>query len=281
METSRELDQEKPLERRQIPPALPVPVPKDIHTVKGATSKTSTEPGTLPNLEQEGTVILPQLDLSEVAQESIPDALADNRLEENATNAKPEDAIPSLPTLPSTNDTKEDISEDSPVRENPTLEETSEEPPAKENPTNNNQVANTEDEDGQIDSIEEATNSAQSPDDLAKDKCSEDSNLDDSSTLSEELTKSQIKSRKKRAKILAKQEEGDRLLMEEAIQTPLKDKDESEENHHPDQDHPEVPVRLAPLFIATPAKATKASTRISKIARKKSSPKKSSPKKNK
>ena len=61
--------------------------------------------------------------------------------------------------------------------------------------------------------------------------------------------------------------------MEVAIQTPLKDKDESEENQHPDQDHPEVPVRLAPLFIATPAKATKASTRMSKIARKKSSPK--------
>ena len=93
------------------------------------------------------------------------------------------------------------------------MEETCEEILAKENPTSNNQVANTEDEDGLIDSIEEATNSAQSPDDLAKDKCSEDSNLDDSTTLSEELTKSQKKARQKRAKRLAKQEEGDRLLM--------------------------------------------------------------------
>ena len=152
------------------------------------------------------------------------------------------------------------------------MEETCEETPAKENPTSNNQVANTEDEDGQIDSIEEATNSAQSPDDLAKDKCSEDSNLDDSTTLSEELTKSQKKARQKRAKKLARKEDDDRLLMEVAIQTPLKDKDEGEEHPQPDQEPPEVPVRLAPLFIATQAKATKTSSRISKIARKKASP---------
>ena len=119
------------------------------------------------------------------------------------------------------NDTKEVTSEEPSIEENPTLEETSEEIPAKENPTSNPQVANTEDEDGLNDSIEEATNSAKSPEDLAKDKGSEDSNLDDSSIQNEELTKSQIKSRKKRAQRLAKQEEGDRLLMEVAIQTPL------------------------------------------------------------
>ena len=157
------------------------------------------------------------------------------------------------------------------------MEVTSEEPPAKENPTNNDQVANTEDEDGQNDSIEEATNSAHSPGDQAKDKCSEDSNLDDSTTSSEQMTKSQKKSQKKRrnrANKLAREEEENRLLMEEAIKTPLKDKDEGEDHPQPDQEPPEAPKRMAPLFLSekTPAKATKSSSRISKIARKKSSP---------
>ena len=274
METSRELDQEKPLERRQIPPALPVLMPTDIHTVTGASNKTPNVQGPPSNTELEDAVSIPQLDLSEVDKESTSDALADNRPDKNAINTKPEDTINS-PTLPSNNDTKEVTSEEPQIEENPTLEETSEETPAKENPTSIPQVANAEDEDGLNDSIEDAANFATSPEDLAKDKGSEESNLDDSSIQSEELTKSQVKSRRKRAQKLEKmeKEEGDRLLMEVAIKTPLKDKDESEENHQPDQDHPEVPVRLAPLFIATPAKATKASTRISKIARKKSSPK--------
>ena len=179
-----------------------------------------------------------------------------------------------LPTLPSNNDIEEEISEETPVRETPTMKEISEEIPARENPTNHDPQANTEDVEGQNDSIEEATNSAQSPGDQAKDKCSKDSNLDDSTTLSEELTRSQKKARQKRAKKLARKEDDDRLLMEVAIQTPLKDKDEGEDHPQPDQEPPEAPKRLAPLFLSekTPAKATKSSSRISKIARKKTSP---------
>ena len=200
METPKEPGQEKPLEKRQILPALPVLVPKVTHTDTGATSKTSNEPGTLPNPAQEEFNILLQPDISEVAHESFPEAETVNTLEENVINTGPDDANPSLPTLPANNDIEEEISEETPVRETPTMKEISEETPARENPTNHDPQANTEDVDGQNDSIEEATNTAQSPGDQAKDKCSEDSNLDDSTTSSEELTKSQNKSQKKRAK---------------------------------------------------------------------------------
>ena len=86
METPKEPGQEKPLEKRQILPALPVLVPKVTHTDKGATSKTSNEPGTLPNPVQEESNILLQPDLSEVAHESFPEAETVNTLEENVIN---------------------------------------------------------------------------------------------------------------------------------------------------------------------------------------------------
>ena len=92
------------------------------------------------------------------------------------------------------------------------MEEISEETPVRENPTNHYPQANIEDVDGQNDSIVEAATTANSPGDHAKDNSTEDSNLDDSNTSPEEITKSQQKKRKKTAKQLALEEEGIRHL---------------------------------------------------------------------
>jgi hypothetical protein len=166
METPNEPGQEKPLEKRQILPAIPVLVPKVTHTETEANSKFSNEPGTLPNPAQEEINSLQQPHISEVAQESFP--VVENTLEENVINTGLDDAIPSLPTLPANIDIEEEISEETEAREIPTLEEISEETPARENPTNHYPQANIEDVDGQNDSIVEAAKTANSPGDHAK-----------------------------------------------------------------------------------------------------------------
>ena len=89
-------------------------------------------------------------------------------------------------------DIEEEISEVILARETPTVEEgSSEETPSRQNPTNLDQQANIVDEEVHNDRSEESATTPTFPEDHAKDISTEDSNLDDSNTSPEEITKSQ------------------------------------------------------------------------------------------